>query len=161
MRRYLIIIVVMFLAAMAVGIYAWQKSDEAISFNTKDIAPEVKGIGGHIEMMVELNDDGSIKDVKVLNHNETPEYAAGITGPDFLVQFKGKGVDDAFIVGKDIDAITGATISSRAVSETLKTCLERVVSKVETEPHSSGIVTELKEAGLEPKEAEYYKAIDE
>ena len=160
MRRYLIIIVMMFLAAMAVGIYARQKSDEAISFNTKDIAPEVKGIGGHIEMMVELDGDGKIKEVTILDHNEAPEYTAGITGPDFLVQFKGKGVDDAFIVGEDIDAITGATISSKAVSETLKTCLERVVSKVETEPHSSGIVTRLEKAGLEPREAKYYEIVE-
>jgi hypothetical protein len=35
----------------------------------------------------------------------------------FTSQFEGKGPDDAIEIGKDIDAMTGATISCRVVSE--------------------------------------------
>ena len=132
-------------------------------FNTKDIAPEVGGFGGHIEMLVELNRDGSIKEVDVLSHNETPSYAAGISEPEFLEQFKGKGVDDGFIVGEDVDAITGATISSRAVAEILRTCLERINKKDKAQSRhperASDILTGLEQKGLEPQEAKYYRII--
>ncbi len=131
------VIVVTILIAIGVNIYTRTGVDAAASrkkiipkgyiFNTRDIAPEIKGFGAsHIEMQVELDRNGNIKKVSVLSHNETPEYASGISQPEFLDQFKGKGVEDAFIVGGDIDAITRATISSRAVALTLKTCLERI-----------------------------------
>lgn len=129
------------------------------SFNTKDIAPDIKGVGGHIEMQVDLDENGAIKNVKILNHNETAEYATGITKPEFLNQFKGKDVNDPFIIGEDIDAVTGATISSKAVSDTLKTSLERInkVGKAET---GSRLFEKLKDAGIEPREAKYYKDIE-
>jgi Na+-translocating ferredoxin:NAD+ oxidoreductase RnfG subunit len=38
----------------------------------------------------------------------------------FLKQFVGKTVASGFQVGKDIDGISGATISSKAVSEALR-----------------------------------------
>jgi len=130
------IVFVTILIAIAVNIYGRKKSDIAAheiprgySFNTSDIAPDVKGFGGHIEMLVALDKDGSIKDIRVLGHSETPEYAAGITQPEFLGQFKGKSAEDDFIVGKDVDAITHATISSKAVAGILKASLERVSSQ--------------------------------
>lgn len=143
-----IIVIAVFLASMAA---------KDRSFNTKDVAPEIKGAGGHVEMQVDLNENGSIKDVKILHHNETPEYAGGITKPDFLNQFKGKNVNDPFVIGEDIDAVTGATISSKAVADTLKTCLERISGKAETR---SRLFDRLKDAGLEPREARYYKGIE-
>ncbi|MBU1006121.1 MAG: FMN-binding protein, partial [Candidatus Omnitrophica bacterium] len=74
---------------------------------------------------------------------------------EFLEQFKGKGADDAFIIGKDIDAVTGATVSSEAVADILKICLERLGKKP-----SVPLVTELKKSGIEPREAKYYKVIE-
>jgi len=130
-RKYIlrIIVAVSLLIAIGVNIYGRREVHrknvvtEGYFFNTREIAPEVKGFGGHIEMLVELNKDGSIKDIEVLQHAETREYAAGITQPEFLSQFKGKVTGDSF---EDIDAITRATISSKAVARTLKTSLERL-----------------------------------
>jgi Na+-translocating ferredoxin:NAD+ oxidoreductase RnfG subunit len=111
-------------------------------------------------MLVRLNKNGSIKDVKILSHNESPEYAPGITQPEFLGQFKGKDVNDPFVIGQDIDAVTGATISSKAVADILKTCLERVTRGTNIQPQQkSEILIRLERAGLKPKEASYYKAI--
>jgi uncharacterized protein with FMN-binding domain len=129
-------VVITILVAIAVNIYQRYPSDNEISeretssgsytFNTKDIAPEVKGFGGHIEMLVGLERDDSIKDIRVLTHSETSQYASGITEPGFLDQFKGMSLEDGFIVGEDIDAVTHATISSKAIAMILKTCLQRI-----------------------------------
>ncbi|MFC1624435.1 4Fe-4S binding protein [Candidatus Omnitrophota bacterium] len=96
------------------------------SFNTKDAAPKKKGYGGPIEILVGLDKAGDIENLKVLLHNETPMYADGIKTAKFLDQFKGKGHEDRFIVGEDIDGITQATISSRAVSGILKASVDNM-----------------------------------
>jgi len=109
-------------------------------FNTKDIAPLEKGFSSHIEMLVGIDRVCNIKNLKLLRHNETSTYADGIGGPEFLDQFKGKGPEDRFIVGEDVDGITHATISSKGVSSILKTSLkeiEREILKVRGETATS------------------------
>jgi len=131
MNKIFLKIIIFITLLLAVGFNIYKRSEapkdvraaKGHSFNTKELAPDVRGFGGHIEMLVELDKDESIKDVKVLRHSETNEYAAGISQPEFLAQFKGKTADDSF---EDIDAITHATISSKAVARTLKTSLERL-----------------------------------
>jgi len=91
-------------------------------FNTKDSAPKEKGYAWPIEMLVALDKSGAIKNLKILRHSETSQYARGIVVPDFLDQFKGKASGDSFIV----DAITHATISSKAVARTLKVSIDRM-----------------------------------
>jgi NosR/NirI family transcriptional regulator, nitrous oxide reductase regulator len=95
-------------------------------FNTKDAAPGAKGYGGPIEIIVWIDKNGSVKNLKILNHNESPDYAADIVKDKFLNQFKGKVLNDDFIAGKDIDAVTGATISSRSVAFILKSGLDNM-----------------------------------
>jgi Na+-translocating ferredoxin:NAD+ oxidoreductase RnfG subunit len=161
MRRKIFLISLIFIAVIigiSANLYSRREEGKEYTFNTKDIAPEIKGLGGHIEMLVRLNKNGSIKDVKVLSHNESPEYAIGITGPEFLGQFKGKDVNDAFVIGRDIDAVTGATISSKAVADILKACLERI-AKIPS-PNLANL-TRLEKIGLKPREAKYYRVIDE
>jgi len=95
-------------------------------FNTRDVAPEEKGYSGPLEILVGLDKEGNILNLEVLRHNETPQYASGITSPEFLGQFKGKGASDRFIVGEDIDGITQATISSKSVARILKAALDNI-----------------------------------
>lgn len=160
-------IVTVLLIGVALSIQARDKGGEVLeghSFNTKDIAPDVGGVGGHIEMQVMLDEDGKIRDVEILSHNEIPDYIARIIESGFLGQFKGKGAGEEFIVGKDIDAVTGATISSKAVAEILKTCLDRIDKKTKAAPEeekASAIdLVNLEEAGLKPQEAKYYRVIE-
>lgn len=125
-------------------------------FYTKDVAPEDKGYSGQIEMVVAISKDLSIKNIKVIKHSETIEYTESISSQDFLSQFKGKNPNDKFLIGEDIDAVTHATISSKAVADTLKRALIRMQEVIsETKVESS----EMQKAGLAPKEAKYYKII--
>ena len=76
------------------------------------------GYGGPVVVMVGVSSrDQRIAGVVVLEHQETPGLGSNITNPDFLNQFAEKPVDDPFRLGQDIEAIAGATISSRAVLE--------------------------------------------
>ncbi len=80
-------------------------------FRTDRVAPSVKGFNGPIGVLVALSKEGKIIGVAVLENRETPRYFARLTDT-FHRQFSGRRVTDD---PKDVDAVTGATISSRAV----------------------------------------------
>ena len=80
------------------------------------------GYSGAISMLVGINSDYSIKDVAILSHTETPGLGSKITEKEFTDQFIGLSPADLVLSrdGGSIDAITGATISSRAVTDTIR-----------------------------------------
>ncbi len=71
------------------------------------------GYGGPLEIGLTATAQGEITEVKVIRHNETPSYITGL--PGFLRQFTGRTVHSPLKLGKDIDAMSGATVTSRAV----------------------------------------------
>lgn len=80
------------------------------------------GYGGDVKLLVAFGSDGSLKDFTVLESHETPGLGANISKPEFHAQFKGRPSDIQWKVrndGGDIDAVTSATISSRAVCEAI------------------------------------------
>ena len=78
------------------------------------------GFGGKIDMMVGFLADGTIKGTSVLSHSETPGLGANMTGK-FDDQFVDKNPASYKLTvtkdGGDVDAITAATITSRAFSK--------------------------------------------
>jgi len=78
----------------------------------------MKGYSGYIQLMVGILPDGNINKIEVLQQKETPGLGTKMTLPMFKEQFYGKHPDQVDLsVAKDggiIDAITAATISSRA-----------------------------------------------
>lgn len=87
-----------------------------------------KGYSGDIWLMVGFNKQGEIKRVVVIEHKETPGLGSKLTDKKFLDQFLNRNpASDNLKVKKDggsIDAITGATISSRAFSEAVQRAYE-------------------------------------
>ena len=80
-----------------------------------------KGFSGHIEIMVGFLPDGTIYNTAVMAHKETPGLGTKMASPEFKNQFKGKNPKTFKLKvkkdGGDVDAITAATISSRAFSD--------------------------------------------
>ena len=75
------------------------------------------GYGGAIRLMVGLKPDRTVVSYQVLAANETPGLGAKLGDAEFTKQFPGRN-GTALKVKKDggvIEAITGATITSRAV----------------------------------------------
>ena len=79
-----------------------------------------KGYGGHIDLMVGFLPDGTINDIAVVSHHETPGLGDKMdkSKSDFSLQFMGKNPKDFKLMvkkdGGDVDAITASTVSSRA-----------------------------------------------
>lgn len=98
--------------------------------NKKGISFKATGSGfdGPIEIMVGYDPiEGTLLGIEILSMSETPGLGARIQEDDFKDQFKGKSIEDEFIAKKDIEAISGATISSAAVADAIKTTLAKVV----------------------------------
>ncbi|NLK08510.1 MAG: RnfABCDGE type electron transport complex subunit G [Firmicutes bacterium] len=85
------------------------------------------GFGGPVEVMVGLDTAArTIVGIKVLDHQETPGLGSRIADPPFTGQFADKSIDDDFIVDKDVDMITGATISCEAVASAIKNTVRQI-----------------------------------
>jgi len=75
-----------------------------------------KGYSSVIETMAGMLPDGTITAIKILSQNETPGLGSQVAEPEFAEQFKNQ--DAVELSG--VVAITGATISSRAVIDSVK-----------------------------------------
>jgi len=86
------------------------------------------GYSGDIDLMVGVDPEGVITGVEVISHAETPGLGSKITESWFLDIFPGRNLEDTHWAvkkdGGDIDQITGATISPRAVVEAVYVGLE-------------------------------------
>jgi len=83
-----------------------------------------KGYGGKVIILVGFNADGSINNTSLVQHNETQGLGSQVGGPDFKDQFKGKNPAlfklQIKAEGGDVDAVSGATFSSRAFCDALQ-----------------------------------------
>lgn len=97
-----------------VGVFDGQP--QAVAFETSG-----KGYGGDIGVMVGVNvEQAQLVGIGVTTHAETPGIGAlAKTDPSFAAQFRGMPIKDQFKVkteGGEIDALSGATITSRGVA---------------------------------------------
>ncbi|QUH20483.1 RnfABCDGE type electron transport complex subunit G [Alkaliphilus sp. B6464] len=73
-----------------------------------------KGYGGDVVMLTGINIDGTVAGIRVASQSETPGLGSKIAEVDFQSQFAGKSAAEELSVGPDIQAISGATVSSKA-----------------------------------------------
>lgn len=103
-------------------------ADGNITGRVFDILPA--GYGGPIAVKVGIDGELKVKGVRILSHTETPGLGSKITGMGFLDQFKEKAGTSLYLKKDNaegtIDAITGATISSRAVADGIRKLQERL-----------------------------------
>jgi Na+-translocating ferredoxin:NAD+ oxidoreductase subunit G len=111
------------------GWYAALKGDHVIAYV---VPAEGKGYAGAIQMLAGVTPDGKLIDYKILKHAETPGLGDKAAEPKFRKQFAGKAPQDLEVVkvptDKNIQALTGATITSRAVTKGVREAVEAVAT---------------------------------
>lgn len=105
------------------------------AFSTLELAPISAYSGKPINAVVGLGEDGLIKGVNILHHEE-PILVIGISDQDlrrFIDQFEGKKSTDRIRVGAKgrpgyvgIDGITGATITTMVLASSVNNSVQRV-----------------------------------
>ncbi|MBI5049332.1 MAG: FMN-binding protein [Nitrospirae bacterium] len=129
--------------------YAAKKGAEDIGYIVEGFG---KGYSSYINILVSVNKNFVVKKIKVLHHAETPGLGDEIEKDYFLSQFANKSADNLVVIKGEttdkIQAVSGATISSRAVTEdAVKNGVKMLAEKlsgsiphgqeVKHEPHSS------------------------
>ena len=85
---------------------------------------QMKGYGGPLVLAVGIDKDGKVAGIAVVSDKETIGLGSRALEPGFLSKYRGKTSRDPVEVGKDVQAITGATITSRAVTGEVKAALK-------------------------------------
>jgi electron transport complex protein RnfG len=95
-----------------------------------------KGFSGYIGIMVGILPDGTIKNTEVLQQNETPGLGTLMLDAKFKDQFNGKKSGEFNLTvkkdGGDVDAITAATISSRAYCDAIQRAIDLLAKQSPT-----------------------------
>jgi len=102
---------------------AYDKEKKLIGKALKIQAP---GYSSLIEALVGIDLENKITGIDIVSQQETPGLGANIEKESFLKQFIGK-TEDVLKIKKDggnIDAVTGATISSRAITDSVRKMIE-------------------------------------
>lgn len=97
-------------------------------FMTPDLPPEEVGYSAPIEVLVGIDMTGTLTGIKVLYYRESYRSIRGdfINTERFPNQFEDKNVVEDFRVGRDIDGISRATISSWAVARGVRNAARQV-----------------------------------
>ena len=100
---------------------------KAVGYAVKGTDPA--GYGGDIVLMVGFTPDFKIVTYKKLEAAETPGLGSNLTSPEFMKQFSGMDASSPLAVRKDggaVEAITSATITSRAVCGAINKAKDRM-----------------------------------
>lgn len=103
------------------GVYVATKGDEVVGYAIEGTSPN--GFNGNVSLMVGYTAEGTIYNIEVLAQAETPGLGANMESEDNVLigSFKGKKAEEMTMTvrkdGGDVDALTAATISSRAYAE--------------------------------------------
>jgi len=89
-----------------------------------------KGYSSTIETMVGMSKEGKILAIKILSQNETPGLGAKVAEPAFRGRFSDKNIQNL----NEVEAITGATISSRAVIDSVTNKAKEIQELIKNVP---------------------------
>lgn len=137
---------------LPVTVYSVTKAGEPVGYAVETMTD--KGFSGVFRLMVGFDASGKVYNINVLEHNETPGLGSKMTEPEnpLLMSFKGKNPSEMkqpLAVTKDggeVQALTAATISSRAYVDAVARAYNAVQELLGNAPVKKGEVRELTDA---------------
>jgi len=96
------------------------------------------GYSSYVKSMVGVKQDLIVNKIKIISQTETPGLGANCTKPEFQAKFTGKDVEQMKVDkdGGPIVSITGATITTRTIANSIKDgllALEKMIPEETTE----------------------------
>ncbi|HWQ40994.1 MAG TPA: FMN-binding protein [Desulfosporosinus sp.] len=87
------------------------------------------GYGGPMMVGTVLDPNGAVKSVIILEHKETPSYINKITQAGYFRQYMKKQAGDPLVLDYDLDRVSGATLSTRAIANSVQEVAHAVAEK--------------------------------
>lgn len=113
---------------LARGAFEVRRGGRAVGYAATGTA---SGYAGPLTLAVGTSPEGRIRSLALLEYRDTPDLMRGATR--LLGSLLGKHPADGFEVGRDVDAVTGATFSSRGLA-----LAAREGARAATEPGTAG-----------------------
>ncbi len=98
------------------------------AFVSADTHPEPSGFSGEIDSLIGMDLEGNIVGLRVIYYKESHRHSWGdfFSWDGYEEQFIGKRAEDAFRIGRDIDGIVKATISTKAMARGVRQSVRAV-----------------------------------
>jgi len=96
-------------------------------FSSQELAPEVRGFGGTMNLAIYVDTSGKLLDFHIVQSNETPAYLELLDRWSESLSGRRLFQPDAFA---DVDTVTGATVSSEAVLSALQRSGQKFATQV-------------------------------
>ncbi len=103
------------------------EADGSVVVNTTDLGKDITGYGGVVPLRITLKDDKVVK-VEALHNDETPEFFN--QARQLLSRWEGKTIDEALEM--EVDGVSGATYSSKAIIGNMQAGLSYAKNQIET-----------------------------
>lgn len=78
------------------------------------------GYGGPLFAVTDIDLEGNIKNVILVEHKETPAFIDRIIRNGYFDQYDNKTISDSLLPLYDIDCVSGATLSTRAIGNSVR-----------------------------------------
>jgi NosR/NirI family nitrous oxide reductase transcriptional regulator len=98
-----------------------------VAFWTTDLVPLEHGYHGPIHILVGMDRTGTLTGA-IVDYDTEPYGYFSVEPPRFGAQFKGKKITDPFVVGRDVDAVSRASISIASATRAIRDS-SRMVAK--------------------------------
>jgi uncharacterized protein with FMN-binding domain len=114
---------------VGIGTYAaWdgQTEEPLIGYVTTGRA---HGYGGEMEVAVAVSPEGVVLGLVIVEQKETSAFLRRVLRSDLLQALRGKIYSDPFTLGDDVDTVTGATYSCRAITDSVRKATRKVAAR--------------------------------
>lgn len=110
------------------------ETDGSVVVNTTDLGKDITGYGGVVPLRITLKDDKVVK-VEAMRNDETPEFFN--QARQLLSRWNGKTIDEALEM--EVDGVSGATYSSKAIIGNMHAGLSFAKNQIETSSPQMGL----------------------
>lgn len=107
--------------------------DGSMVVNTKLLATDIQGYGGPVALRIHINQEGVVSKIEALPNSETPDFFN--EAKTLFDKWQGKTVDEA--IQQQVDAVSGATFSSKAIIANMNRGLAYAHKKMESSNQDS------------------------
>jgi electron transport complex protein RnfG len=121
-------------------VYYIAKDDAENTIGYSFIAAK-SGYSSVVKSMVALDKDYKVINMKVIDQNETPGLGTNCATKDFPNRFKGLGLDEIKVDkdGGKVASLTGATITTRAVTNSIRDAITTLKTDIEAHATVGGV----------------------
>jgi electron transport complex protein RnfG len=120
MKKILLAVLLVFAMTAQADNVMTKTQDGTYIINTTTLAKDVEGYAGATPLEVHIQKNKIVK-VVVLKNQDGPKYNAKVK-KDMLTKYEGMNVKKGTV--QDVDAVTGATFTSKAMQENIRRAVE-------------------------------------